>query len=222
MSSFGYICRRCSHCCRDKRIALDPYEVARLARAIRVSVRELRAGWTFDDDLGTALQQKEDGTCVFLGAQGCEVHDNRPLACRLYPLGRHLCSDGVEHFTLHEGHPLSHGEFTDQGHHCGLAQGARPYLTAHDGYFKWLCWASGKLGLTFKPPVANGHESAQDHLDLLDMDSVIANYCVTTGETEPEHVDDRLNLRLRLLHEFVINLEAANVKEETDNNDESA
>jgi uncharacterized protein len=207
---------------RHKRIALDPYEMARLARATRASVSEFRVRWTFDDDLGSALRQKNDGTCVFLGPEGCEVHDDRPLACRLYPLGRHLRSDGVEHFEIQEGHPLSHGEFTDRGTIADYleGQGAEPYLVAHDGYFEWLCWASEKLGLRPGLSVANAGEYAQD-LDLLDMDSMIAKYCAVTGETEPEHIDDRLQLHLKLLHDVVINLEATNDKENTNTGDDS-
>ena len=36
---------------------------------------------------GTALAVRPDGSCVFLGPQGCSVHAGRPLVCRLYPLG---------------------------------------------------------------------------------------------------------------------------------------
>lgn len=34
-ASFGYVCGRCSRCCQHKHIQLDPYEIARLARAKR-------------------------------------------------------------------------------------------------------------------------------------------------------------------------------------------
>jgi hypothetical protein len=42
-----------------------------------------------------------------------------------------------------EGHPLSEGEFTKQGKIADYlaAQGATPYMSAHDSYFQWLHWA---------------------------------------------------------------------------------
>src|SRR5262245_22789218 len=99
---FGYVCRRCSRCCSDKQIQINPYEVARLARAKGQSTSEFRAAWT-EDGQGTVLREKEDGTCVFLGPRGCEVHRDRPLVCRLYPLGRIVRSDGSEHFIRCQG-----------------------------------------------------------------------------------------------------------------------
>jgi hypothetical protein len=80
------------------------------------------------------LRENEDGTCVFLGPQECQVHGDRPLVCRLYPLGRHVRSDGSEHFTQLEGHPQSAGELSDYGTITEYlaAQGAQPFMDAAD------------------------------------------------------------------------------------------
>ena len=133
---FGYICRRCSRCCQHKKIQLDPYEVARLARAKGQSTSQFRAAWTVDGQ-GVTLRQKADGTCVFLGPQGCKVYADRPLACRLYPLGRQVHRDGSEYFSRLEGHPLSKGEFISRGVIADYleAQGAMPFMAAADGTF---------------------------------------------------------------------------------------
>jgi uncharacterized protein len=210
-STFGYICRRCSRCCQNKYIQLDPYEVARLARARNEKISQFRAAWTINGE-GTALRQKQDGTCVFLGPQGCEVHPHRPLVCRLYPLGRHLRSDGFEYYTMQEGHPLSEGEFTEQGTIADYleSQGAKPYLAAQDGYFQWICWAHEQLDFGRQGAAATAEGSVD--LDLLDMDSMIAKHCAATGELEPEDIDDRLQLHLKLLYDAVANLEVQNVE----------
>lgn len=149
VSKFGYVCRRCSLCCRNKRIQINPYEVARLARARGETTREFRERWTLDGQ-GTTLGQKEDGTCVFLGPQGCEVHADRPLVCRLYPLAHHVLTDGGEYFTTLEGHPQSQGEFTNRGTVADYlaAQEAMPFMDAADAYFRWLCDAHERLDLT--------------------------------------------------------------------------
>jgi uncharacterized protein len=213
-TSFGYICRRCSRCCQHKRIQLDPYEVARLARATGETISQFRAIWTIQDDQGIALRQKDDGACAFLGSSGCEVHADRPLACRLYPLGRHLRSDGVEYFTIQEGHPLSEGEFHNRGRITDYlkAQGAIPYLAAHDGYFKWLCWAQEQRTPELDGPSSCADDTAKE-IDLLDMDAMIAKYCAANNELEPQNIDDRLQLHLKLLHDVVSDLEAKHVQE---------
>ena len=136
---FGYTCRRCSRCCQNKHVQLGPYEVARLARARSESTSQFHTAWTVDG-AGTSLRQKEDGTCVFLGPQGCEVHADRPLVCRLCPLGRQVLSDGSEHYLQLEGHPLSEGEFHEQGTVDDYleSQVAKPFMAATDGYFNGL------------------------------------------------------------------------------------
>jgi Fe-S-cluster containining protein len=204
---FGYVCRRCSRCCRDKYISLDPYEVARLARARDESTSQFRAAWTVDGQ-GTTLRQKEDGTCVFLGPQGCEVHADRPLVCRLYPLGRHVHSDGSEYFSTLEEHPLSEGEFSKRGTVADYleGQGAGPFMAAADRYFQWLRSAYEQLGLTLDTLASKANVDTAN-LDLLDMDSMVAKHCAATGELEPENIDDRLQLHLKLLYDVIAQME---------------
>jgi Fe-S-cluster containining protein len=211
-SRFGYTCRRCSLCCRHKGIQLNPYEIARLARAKGESTAQFRAARTVDGR-GTMLRQKEDGTCVFLGPQGCEVHADRPLVCRLYPLSRHVQSDGSEYYTRLEGHPQSTGEFTDRGTIADYlaAQGAEPFMEAADAYFRWLCHAHEQLGLTLDA-LGTGTGDESNGVDLLDMDNMIAGHCAATGDTEPANLDDRLHLHLQLLDDAIANREDDNVK----------
>ena len=208
---FGYVCRRCSRCCRDKQIQVNPYEIARLARARGQSTSEFRAAWT-EDGQGTVLRQNEDGTCVFLGPQGCQVHRDRPLVCRLYPLGRVVRSDGSEYFTTLEGHPQSAGECTDHGTIADYlaAQGAQPFMDAADAYFRWLCAAHERLALMSDQAAA---QAGAEDAGLLDMDSTIARHCEAAGEAEPSKLDDRMRLHLRLLNDAIANLEDHHVEE---------
>ena len=204
-TTFGYVCRRCSRCCQHKRIQLNPYEVARLARARKQSTTEFRRASTVDGQ-GTVLAQKDDGTCVFLGPQGCEVHGDRPLVCRLYPLGRHVRTDGFEYFTRHEGHPQSEGEFTDRGTVDGFleAQGAKPFMAAQDSYFRWLCRAHEQIAGTNDATGSDQTDRAVG-VDLLDIDLMIAEHCADTAENEPADIEDRLRLHLNLLYDLIAN-----------------
>jgi Fe-S-cluster containining protein len=220
-STFGYVCRRCSRCCWHKHIQLNPYEVARLAQAKGQSTGDFRAASTIDG-CGTALQQKEDGSCVFLGPQGCEVHADRPLVCRLYPLAHHVRSDGSEYYTTLEGHPQSEGELTNRGTVTDyvVAQGATPFMDAADGYFRWLCHAYDRLGLDLNSLTSDPREDGSD-VDLLDMDSTIARHCAATGEAEPTDLEDRLQLHLRVLYN-IIDLEDKYAKRSSEEADRSS
>ena len=214
-TGFGYVCRRCSRCCWHKNIQLNPYEAARLARAKGESTAQFRIAWTVDGR-GTTLRQKDDGSCVFLGPEGCTVHADRPLVCRLYPLGRHVSADGSETYSILEGHPQSAGEFTNRGTIAEYltAQGAMPFLWAADAYFKWVIYAQERLGL---PPDAFGSEAGgePEGVNLLDMDEVISAHCASSGEAERTDLYQRMRLHLQLLYEAIANVEVDDVKDDS-------
>jgi uncharacterized protein len=91
-------CTRLGTCCHGHRILLCPWEIAWLAHGMGISARTLRD--TRMTDGGTRL--RADGAvglhgpaahrvpaCTLYDATlGCRAHAQRPLACRLYPLGR--------------------------------------------------------------------------------------------------------------------------------------
>jgi Fe-S-cluster containining protein len=89
---------------------------------------------------GTELAVRDDLTCVFLGEQGCGVHSDRPLVCRLYPLGRVVQSGEPDRYFLMEPHPQSEGVYSDAGSVGGYLeqQGAAPFMAAADEYFALL------------------------------------------------------------------------------------
>jgi Fe-S-cluster containining protein len=131
-------CVRGRGCCHAQRIPVTPWELARLARARALSPPAAREQFT--DDAGTRLRAVADGACTLLGPDGCTVHPARPLACRLFPLGRRQ-RDGAAAYHMPGG-----------AHRCGgpcpeaLAQAPRrldgwlaeqqvgPGEAAHDAY----------------------------------------------------------------------------------------
>jgi Fe-S-cluster containining protein len=201
--TFGYLCRRCLKCCHYKHIQLNPYEVARLARNRGVSTTQLRRDFTFEQ-AGTALAQTKDGACVFLGSDGCTVHPDRPLVCRLYPLGRHATWDGKERFSHLAPHPQSAGELTGCGTIAGYLeeQGAEPFMRAADEYTAWL-----NRALEDAPEAVDylGTKSVlalpEDEVDLLDIDAVIAAHQAATGAAPPDDIEARKQLHLSILYD---------------------
>lgn len=106
-SDFSFACGRCSACCRDRLIRINPYEIARLSHGFGISTTEFIRKYTRDN--GIHLLNKNDGTCTFLDKTGCSVHANRPFVCRLFPLGRHEDQHGNEQFRILPLHKFCKG-----------------------------------------------------------------------------------------------------------------
>lgn len=95
-------CSRTGNCCFGKIIYLNPWEVFHLAKEKKNTPREFRdqccdfggIHLKFDGKVG----YKEQQACSqYVDNFGCSVHLGRPLACRLYPLGRQMQSEEVHY-----------------------------------------------------------------------------------------------------------------------------
>lgn len=105
-------------CCRQLELALTPYDVLRLKNALGISSGDFLNDYVIIEREENEyfprlyLTMVDDGRagCVFVTEQGCSVYQDRPGACRAYPLGRGsrrgADNNGVEHFfvLLHEQH----------------------------------------------------------------------------------------------------------------------
>jgi uncharacterized protein len=192
---FGYVCRACSRCCAHKIIQVNPYEVARLARRTGQTTAAFIASCT--EEGGAILKRTEDDVCIFLDERGCSVHPDRPLVCRLYPLGRRVAPDGTEVWLKTEPHPQSEGEYTETGTIAAFiaAQGALPFMRAADDYADWVRKADALL----QKEIGDG-EGEPIPNDLLDMDAAISAFCMQTGTREPSDIEDRRKLHLEILN----------------------
>ncbi|MBI4773570.1 MAG: YkgJ family cysteine cluster protein [Deltaproteobacteria bacterium] len=85
-----------TECCADLNLALTPYDILRLKKRL-----QLDASQFIDQYAEPAIEQMHrlprlrlrmnDGgrkPCPFVTEKGCSVYDDRPSACRIYPLGR--------------------------------------------------------------------------------------------------------------------------------------
>ncbi len=190
-SKFSYACRQCGQCCIGKVIQVNPYEVARLARNVGQDASAFRAAFTDD---GVTLRRQESGACVFLGESGCTVHADRPLVCRLFPLGRQVAASGEAQFTQIEWTPPPNGAVGDAGCVRDFVeqQGAEPFMQAADAYFAWYCRA-----LDSQPEASRPSPPA----DLMDLDATVDGHCAGAGTTPPTSLDARLQLHLDILEQ---------------------
>ena len=99
-------CSRSGTCCHGNLVRLNPWELMRLAHAKGMSLQEFRSKHT--QASGTVLQfsglPNYTGklSCgLYEDGKGCSVHPARPLACRLFPLGRQIQNGTAQY--IHEG-----------------------------------------------------------------------------------------------------------------------
>ena len=99
-------CSRAGNCCHGNKVLLNPWELACLAGKKKISAREFRNSYTewcgvrllFNGKVGYNGKQ---ACAQYADETGCSVHIARPLACRLFPLGRQI--QNGETVYMHQG-----------------------------------------------------------------------------------------------------------------------
>jgi len=160
-------------CCGDVNIVLTPYDVLRLRRRLGLSSTELITRhtvrpFTKEQQLPVVLLKLEDGKpgkpCSFVGEQGCMVYEDRPWACRMYPLGtaepqNPNPEDHAFHFLLREDLCKGHGQGRDWSVREWISdQGIEEYdmmcssfkeLMLHPDWIKGEPIPAGKLDMVY-------------------------------------------------------------------------
>ncbi len=138
-----------ANCCMNgPPIVLNPYEISQICAA---------GGLTYEDLLDIVESDRADGfplimlprdpACYFWTEKGCRLYEARPLACRLFPLGR----------VFHNGH--LHIVLPERNRCAGLVQASArtvaDYLRDQDTRIhiemndKWIEFVSEMEGLRF-------------------------------------------------------------------------
>ncbi|HUH65913.1 MAG TPA: YkgJ family cysteine cluster protein [Syntrophales bacterium] len=212
---FFFSCKQCLLCCRHKKIQVNPYEVVRLASNLSLSTAAFIERYTHDS--GTFLNWKADGTCVFLDSQGCTVHPDRPLVCRLYPLGRQVLPSGEENFSEIEPDGDCKGVYGEDGRIADYleSQGALPFMDSAEKYLD-LLW---RLYLVLEREAAepekelaiadvfrrfSGGERNGD-MGLADVDAIVEAFCEKTGTSFPKDADKKMLIHIRAVEAWAHN-----------------
>ena len=83
-------------CCRKLDLILYPYDIIRLKNRLGITSEEFMRRHTrlgpsshpFFPAVMLLMADNEEHTCPFLDQEGCMVYEDRPTACRTYPLER--------------------------------------------------------------------------------------------------------------------------------------
>jgi uncharacterized protein len=99
-STFKFACHSgvsCfTRCCRKLELPLYPYDILRLKNRLKISSEDflnryagvVKGGNPCFPSVIMVMANNAEKTCPFLAEEGCTVYEDRPTACRTYPLER--------------------------------------------------------------------------------------------------------------------------------------
>jgi Fe-S-cluster containining protein len=107
-------CSRKGTCCHGNQVLLNPWELNRLAFEKQIPVkyfRDLYCDWggirlKFN---GEKDYRGKNSCSQYISNFGCSVHEGRPLACRLFPIGRQIQNDEVQYIFQGQTFPCLNG-----------------------------------------------------------------------------------------------------------------
>jgi Fe-S-cluster containining protein len=107
-------CSRRGTCCHGNLVMLNPWELFRMAREKKVNPREFRDLYCESGGIRLRFDGKpgwrEKKACSqYVDNFGCSIHVGRPLACRLFPLGRQIQSEALNYMYQGDTFPCLDG-----------------------------------------------------------------------------------------------------------------
>lgn len=85
-----------TRCCADLKLVLTPYDILRMKKRIGLPSHEFLEQHTETTleprrrfpNVTLKMMGNEHRTCPFVTPKGCTIYEDRPGACRIYPIGR--------------------------------------------------------------------------------------------------------------------------------------
>jgi Fe-S-cluster containining protein len=165
---------------------------------------------------GTTLRNKPDGSCLFLAASRCGVYSDRPLVCRLFPIGLIVGPEGKEKYGSMPLHPDCLGLLGKDGSVESYldSQECRPFFH-FDRLYKGVDQRISKA-LSGAEKRAQEKESGdrqlsawaadEDFLPWMDIDATVESYCRMKGLAMPKGLEDLAALQLEAIEDCLASL----------------
>jgi Fe-S-cluster containining protein len=85
-----------TECCRRLDLLVTPYDAMRLSKRLGMTAAEFLDEYTITrhktphgfPEVMMRMERSSEKTCPFVTPDGCSVYEDRPGACRIYPIGR--------------------------------------------------------------------------------------------------------------------------------------
>lgn len=170
-----------NECCRDLNQFLSPYDILRLKACLDlpsyVFLDRFTSRHTGPETGFPVIAFKTDPElkhiCPFVTDQGCQVYNDRPASCRMYPVARAVTRSRqtgklTEHFAiLKESHCQGHQQQKLQTVREWIStQGLKPY-NAYNDLLLELIYLKNQM----EPGPLNPAAHRQFHLALYDLDA---------------------------------------------------
>lgn len=217
-SAFSYTCNACSRCCHHKVIRVGPYEILRLARRLGITTTRFIADHT--EAGGTVLRTREDddSACIFLGEAGCGVHADRPIACRIYPLGSRVDGEGCESFGLMKPHPETEGIYGESGTVGDFLeqQGLVQDYAVVERYRELFVRMARRLESMDQDGLSKWSErqGAIENVDAglaaspwIDIDKTVAEFCQARERALPNDIDGAIDAHIEAIDAWIASME---------------
>jgi Fe-S-cluster containining protein len=215
--AFSYQCNACSRCCHNKAIRVGPYEILRLARRLGMTTTEFIEQHTEAGGTVLRMRDENDRACIFLNQQGCSVHPDRPLACRLYPLARWVDPEGNESFGHLTPHPNTEGIY---GNSATVAdyldqQGVAPFFAMGDRYgavYRRMVDVLENLDADELERRPNRRKDVEETVagiaasPWIDIDKTVADFCKANGRPVPKDIENAVAIHIEAIESWVASL----------------
>ena len=217
-SPFSFKCQVCSACCSNKAIRVSPYEALRLSRNLGLSTTAFYQRYT--EEGTNVLRNKADGTCFFLSSGGCGVHPDRPLVCRLFPLGQITDKEGRTRYAVMPFHPDCLGYLDKDGtvESYLASQEVEPYLrydAVYERVYKKLLKkledtrpAGAALdSSTERGGAKSGSLPSPGLLSIwLDIDKTVMAYCQKIRRAAPRSIAEAVSIHIEAIERWLDSL----------------
>lgn len=159
-----------TECCARLRLLLTPYDILRMKNRLNILSNQFLEQYTetlFDHHprfpmIKLNMGKEEEHRCPFVTDKGCAIYEDRPEACRLYPVGRASAlvdregASREKYFIVGEAHCRGFQEkrewtLTEWLNH----EGVKEYKAMND---RWLGIMTSSKSLGPKDHIARKHQ----------------------------------------------------------------
>lgn len=215
--AFSYRCNACSRCCHNKAIRVGAYEILRLARRLGITTTQFIEQHTEAGGTVLRMRDENDRACIFLNQQGCSVHPDRPLACRLYPLARWVDPDGNESFGHLTPHPKTEGIYGTAATVADYLdnQGVAPFFEMGNRYGALYQRMVDVLESLDPDELERRPERRKDVEETvsgtaaspwIDTDRAVAEFCESNRQTVPDDIENTVAMHIEAIESWVASL----------------